>query len=432
MGPTGPRPAPGGRPGEPPPRPGEARPGPVLEARRSARSPGHLLVRRAAASLREPLHTAGVRCFADLRAGRVRLTMVDDLATLDATAQAELVRNGEASPKELVESAIERIERVNPELNSVIHPLFDKARDEALSPNLPDGPFRGVPLVLKDLICHTAGDPFHEGMRLLKDLGWTEREDTYLAARFRAAGFVFVGKTNTPELGILPTAAPEAYGPTRNPWNTEHSTGGSSGGSAAAVAAGMVPVAHATDGGGSIRIPASACGLFGLKVSRGRTSFGPDFGDKLGGLDTQHALTRSVRDSAAILDAISGPMPGDPYAAPTPARPFAQEVGADPGKLRIGFFTVAPGGTTDTHPDCVGAVHDVAGLLESLGHSVEESVPEGIEDPENVGQFLTLWGAGQAWELDYWSRRTGKAITAEDVEPLTWALGEMGKSYHGG
>jgi len=358
--------------------------------------------------------------------------MADDLSWLDATAQAELVRSGETSPKELVEAAIERIERVNPELNAVIHPLFDKARDEASSPDLPDGPFRGVPLVLKDLICHTAGDPFHEGMRFLKDLGWTEREDTYLAAKFRAAGFVFVGKTNTPELGILPTAEPEAYGPTANPWNTGHSTGGSSGGSAAAVASGMVPVAHATDGGGSIRIPASECGLFGLKVSRGRTSFGPDFGDKFGGLDSQHALTRSVRDSAAILDAVSGPMPGDPYAAPTPLRPFSQEVGAHPGRLRIGFFTVAPGGTTDTHPDCVAAVHDVAGLLESLGHSVEESIPEGVEDPDYVGQFLTLWGAGQAWELDYWSRRTGKAITAEDVEPLTWALAEMGRSYHGG
>src|SRR6266516_4121188 len=222
--------------------------------------------------------------------------MADDLAFLDATAQAQLVRDGEVTPKELVEAAIERIERVNPELNAVIHPLFDKARDAASSPDLPDGPFRGVPLVLKDLICHTAGDPFHEGMRFLKDLGWTEQEDTYLAAKFRAAGFVFVGKTNTPELGILPTAEPEAYGPTRNPWNTGYSPGGSSGGSAAAVASGMVPVGHGNDGGGSIRIPASECGLFGLKPSRGRTSLGPEFGDIMHGLVAEHVLTRSVRD----------------------------------------------------------------------------------------------------------------------------------------
>src|SRR6266540_6223581 len=283
------------------------------------------------ASLREPLHTARLRCFPDLHPGRVRLTMADDLAFLDATAQAELVRNGEASPKELVEAAIERIERVNAELNAVIHPLFDKARDVASSPDLPDGPFRGVPLVLKDLICHTAGDPFHEGMRLLKDLGWTEREDTYLAAKFRAAGFVFVGKTNTPELGILPTAEPEAYGATRNPWNTGHSTGGSSGGSAAAVASGMVPVAHANDGGGSIRVPASECGLVGLKPTRGRTSLGPEFGDVQAGLVAEHVLTRSVRDSAAVLDVVAGPMPGDLFIAPPLRRPFGPK-GASLGR----------------------------------------------------------------------------------------------------
>jgi amidase len=356
----------------------------------------------------------------------------DDLAALDATDQADMVRRGEVTPVELVDAAIIRIEKLDPELNAVIHPLFDKARRLAAAPELPRGPFRGVPMVVKDLTCHTAGDPFHEGMRFLKELEWIEHQDTYLAGKFRSAGFVFVGKTNTPELGILPTTEPEAYGPTRNPWDTGRSTGGSSGGSAAAVAAGMVPVGHANDGGGSIRIPASECGLFGLKPSRGRTSLGPDFGDVMMGLVCEHVLTRSVRDSAAILDAVAGPMPGDPYFAAPPRRPFVEEVGADPGKLRVGFFTEAPAGTTDTHPDCIAAVEDVARLLESLGHTVVASAPKGIGDPEYIGQFLTLWGSGQAWNLDHWSRRTGTPIRREDVEPLTWALAEMGKTYHGG
>jgi amidase len=357
--------------------------------------------------------------------------MAGDLESLDATAQAALVRTGQASPQELVEAAILRIEKLNPELNAVIHPLFHKAMDQARG-ELPDGPFRGVPFVVKDLTCHTAGDPFHEGMGFLKDLQWVEGEDTYLTAKFRAAGFVFVGKTNTPELGILPTAEPFAYGPTRNPWHTGHSTGGSSGGTGAAVASGMVPVGHANDGGGSIRIPASECGLFGLKPSRGRTSLGPEFGDIMCGLVCEHVLTRSVRDSAAILDTVAGEMPGDPYVAPPPARPFAREVGADPGRLRIGVLRTPPGGTADTHPDCLAALEEAMALLTELGHAVEESYPPGIEDPEYIGQFLTLWGAGQAWNLAYWSRKTGRPIGQGDVEPVTWALAEMGRQYNGG
>src|SRR5438067_3253581 len=278
--------------------------------------------------------------------------MAESLARMDAAAQAELVRSGKASPTELVDEAIARIEKLNPELNAVIHPLFDKARRQAAG-DLPNGPFRGVPMVLKDLTCHSAGDPFHEGMRFLRDLGWTETEDQHLAAKFRAAGFVFVGKTNTPELGILPACEPDAYGATRNPWNTAHSTGGSSGGSAAAVASGMVPVGHANDGGGSIRIPASECGLVGLKPTRGRTSLGPEYGDLMGGLVHEHVVTRSVRDTAAILDAVHGPMPGDPYAAPSPARPFLDEVDADPGRLRVGLMTSSS--ASEVHPDCVTA-----------------------------------------------------------------------------
>src|SRR2546422_448350 len=211
--------------------------------------------------------------------------MSDDLALLDPTARAELVRQRKVSPRELVDAAIARIERLNPKLNAVVTQRFEKARAEAAAPDLPAGPFRGVPFLLKDLICHSAGDPYHAGMRFLRELRWVEREDTYLAARFRAAGFVFLGKTNTPELGPVPTTEPLAYGPTRNPWDPDRSPGGSSGGSAAAVASGMVPAAHANDGGGSIRIPASECGLVGLKPSRGRTSLGPDIGDSWAGMD---------------------------------------------------------------------------------------------------------------------------------------------------
>src|SRR6059036_600848 len=232
--------------------------------------------------------------------------MSDDLALLDATAQAELVRQRKTSPRELVDAAIARIERLNPKLNAVVTQRFEKARAEAAAPDLPAGPFRGVPFLLKDLVCHSAGDPYHAGMRLLRELEWVERYDTHLAARFRAAGFVFLGRTNVPELGPAPTTEPLAYGPTRNPWDLDRSPGGSSGGSAAAVAAGIVAAAHGNDGGGSIRIPASHCGLVGLKPSRARVSMAPDFGDVMGGLVSELALTRSVRDAAAILDAVHG------------------------------------------------------------------------------------------------------------------------------
>jgi len=350
---------------------------------------------------------------------------------LDATALAALVRTGEVSPVELVEAAIDRIESLNPELNAVITPLFDKARAAAGSPDLPDGPFRGVPMALKDLACHSGGDPFYEGFGFLKRMGWVEAEDTYLAARFRRAGFLFCGKTNTPESGILPTTEPVSFGPTRNPWNLAHSTGGSSGGSAAAVASGMVPVAHGNDGGGSIRIPASECGLVGLKPSRARVSLGPDFGDVMAGLVCEHVLTRTVRDSAAILDCIAGPEPGDPSAAPAPDRPFAQEVGRDPGRLRIGLLAEDPSGSATVDPVCATAVGATGRLLESSGHHVEQAHPDALSEPDFVPHFITLWAVGNAWTLDHWARRTGRTPTEEDVEPLTWALADMGRSFSG-
>src|SRR5215213_792432 len=266
-----------------------------------------------------------------------------DLAHLDATGHAELVRTGQASPAELVDAAIERIETLNPELNAVITPLFDRARETAAR-ELPEGPFRGVPMLLKDLGCHSAGDPMYEGMGFLREVGWVEHEDTVLAERFRRAGFVFCGKTNTPELGILSTTEPAAFGATRNPWNTGHSTGGSSGGSAAAVAAGLVPLAHANDGGGSIRIPASACGLVGLKPSRGRVSLQPAWSEAGLGLATDGALSRTVLDTAVALDVLAGYEPGDAYVVPPPSQPFADAARRDPGRLRIAFATEAPNG----------------------------------------------------------------------------------------
>ena len=348
--------------------------------------------------------------------------MVD--AHLDATAQAELVRRGEVSPAELLEAAITRIEALNPELNAVITPMFDEAR--AATPE--DGPFRGVPFLMKDLACHGKGDRLCEGTAFLRDIDWREDYETFLARRFREAGLVLLGKTNTPELGILPTTEPLAFGPTCNPWDTTRSTGGSSGGSAAAVASGMVALAHANDGGGSIRIPASACGLVGLKPTRGRVSSGPEFGDFFTGLTADLVVTRSVRDTAAILDVAAGMEPGDPYTAPPPARPFLDEVGADPGRLRIGLFTESASGT---HPDCVAAAGAAARHLEALGHHIEESHPASLLEDELTGAFVTLWSTGAAWSLDYWGRSIGREIVEADVEPLTWALAAMGRSHSG-
>jgi amidase len=343
---------------------------------------------------------------------------------VDATAQADLVRSGEVTSQELVEGAIERIEALNGELNAVIHPLFE----EGLATAPADGPFQGVPFVVKDLGCTVKDTLHHEGMRFLRDQGFRADADSWLASRFRAAGFVFVGKTNTPELGILPTTEPDAYGATRNPWNTDHSPGGSSGGSGSAVASGMVSIGHANDGGGSIRIPASCCGLVGLKATRARVSMAP-LGDYVGGLVTELVVSRSVRDTAAVLEFVSeGAPPGEPYFAPAKARPYIDEVEADPGKLRIGLMTRPPGGEADAHPDCVAAAEAAARELEGLGHTVEVAHPGALDDPGYIPQFLVRWTAGVAAGLDFWSMRTGKQVTKDDVEPLTWALAEQGWS----
>jgi len=348
--------------------------------------------------------------------------MTQSLAHLDATAQAALVARGELSPKELVEAAIERIERVNPKLNAVIHPLFEKARAEATSPSLARGPFRGVPFLVKDAVCTTAGDPYHAGMRFLKRHAYRAKEDSELARRFRAAGFVFVGKTNTPELALSATTEPLAYGATRNPWNPDHSTGGSSGGSAAAVAAGLAPVGHANDMGGSIRIPASHCGLVGLKPTRARSTLAPAFGEYWGPLTHEHVVTRSVRDSAAVLDCIAGPAPGDPYTAPPFARPLRDEVGAAPGRLRIGLVTSAGG--HDAHPDCVHAAERTAALLSELGHAVEPARVDAL-DELRMGPWIA---PAVARDLDRFAELVGEKIGPDDLEPMNWMMAEQGRA----
>ncbi|MGE0684003.1 MAG: amidase [Candidatus Binatia bacterium] len=358
--------------------------------------------------------------------------MTTDLTHLDATTQAELIRSGEMTPLELVDAAIARIEKLNPQLNAVIIPLFEKARMQAKSPTLSNGPFRGVPLVLKDLVCATAGDPSHNGLRILKNMNHVSLHDTFLAAKFKAAGFICVGRTNTPELGLIPTTEPQAYGPSRNPWNLNHSTGGSSGGSAAAVAAGLVSVGHANDGGGSIRVPASECGLVGLKPSRGRVSLGPDFGEMWQGFAIEGVVTRSVRDTAGVLDAIAGNMPGDPYAAPPQQRPFVQEVGTNAGKLRIGFIKRSPQGSAPLHADCIVAVEETARLLASLGHTVEETHPAALDETEFLAHFGAIVTAHAHAALEALGQQVGRTITQNDVEAWTWANAERGRKCSAG
>jgi amidase len=353
--------------------------------------------------------------------------MTDELVWLDATAQAELVRRGEVSPRELVDAAIDRIEQINPKLNAVIHPRFEKARAEADGPP-PAGPFQGVPLVLKDLGLFSEGDPYHAGTRFLRELDFTGFHDSYLTRKFRTAGFVAVGRTNVPELGTTITTEPLAWGPARNPWNVDHSTGGSSGGSAAAVAAGLVPVGHASDGGGSIRIPAANCGLVGLKPSRARISDGPEIGDAWMGGVTHGVLTRTVRDTAAVLDGIAGYMPGDPYTAPPPARPFADEVGADPGSLRIGLLDHPPTSGVSSDPDSAEAVHAAGKLLESLGHRVEVAHPAALGDEEVSPRFVSVVAAYTAAELEFWQLILGRPLTENDVEATNLAFHARGGS----
>ena len=340
-----------------------------------------------------------------------------DTTWLDATASAELVRSGQASPAELVEDAIERIERVNPQLNAVIRDRFDAARKDGAG-ELPDGPFRGVPMLLKDLGCHVAGDETNYGTSFLRDAHIAWPTDSHLASSFRRAGFVFLGRTNVPEFGTTVTTEPVANGPCRNPYDLNRSTGGSSGGSAAAVAAGLVPVAHANDGGGSIRIPASECGLVGLKPTRARVSQGPDVGEGWAGATIDGVVSRTVRDSAAVLDAIGQPMPGDPYWAPPLPRPLVEELGAPVGRLRVGLLQGPPAGSPYLDdPECRAAVDATGALLEQLGCDVEVAVPEAMLEEEFSSHFIATIAADSALTMQLLAGALGRPIADEELEP---------------
>ncbi len=346
------------------------------------------------------------------------MSLLDDYQSHDATALAERLRRGDLSAGELLESAIQQIEQRNPALNAVVHQLYDDAT-QRIAEGLPDGPFTGVPFLVKDLYTFCAGAPCTNGSRLFG--GYVTEDDSELVRRYRAAGLVILGKTNTYELGISVSTEPSAMGATRNPWSPRHSAMGSSGGSAAAVAAGMVPLAHGSDGGGSIRIPASACGLFGLKPTRARNPAGEGWA----GLAVGHAVTRSVRDSAALLDATHGYAPGYPYSAPSPARPFAQEVGADPGRLRIALSCRTPADVV-LHTDCRKAAEDAAKLAAELGHEVVEAAPE-IDYDRLRRAMHTIVFANTAKTLAQPHPVEGRPVTAEDVERTTWIAAERGR-----
>lgn len=338
----------------------------------------------------------------------------------DGLGLADLVRRKEVKPEELLEAAISRIDAMNPKINAVVTKMYDVAR-KTLSQGLPDGPFTGVPFLVKDLGATYAGVRNTSGSNLFAE--YVPDFDNELVKRYKKAGLVTLGRTNTPEFGLNVSTESVLLGPARNPWDTERSTGGSSGGTGAALAARMVPLAHGNDGGGSIRIPSSCCGVFGMKPSRGRTPVGPEFGEEWEGFAIDHALSITVRDNAALLDATSAPEVGAPYGIPVPARPFLKEVGANPGKLRIAFFT--KGAAAETHPDCVAAVKDAARLCETLGHKVEEASP-GIDYETLEEAFLLIISAHMAAAMDQTGQLLGKKVTADMVEPWTWSLAQMG------
>ncbi|HVF75899.1 MAG TPA: amidase [Acidimicrobiales bacterium] len=338
---------------------------------------------------------------------------------LDAYETAALVQRGDASPIEVVDAAIARIEKLNPELNAVVFERFDKARAEAAS--LPDGPLRGVPWVVKDLDVQFAGEPYTGSIRGVDAAGYVETHDSVLVARMRAAGAVCVGKTNTPELGLIPTTEPELRGPSRNPHDPTRSTGGSSGGSGAAVASGMVPVGHANDGGGSIRIPASECGLVGLKPSRGRIPQWPEVPEFWGGLVMQGFVTRTVRDTVLLYDVVTGPATGDLHTPP--------DLPVEDRPLRVGLYTSLA--EVPTAPECVAAAELTARRLEGLGHTVEVAHPAALADPALTTWFLPCYAVWTAHDLDLWGTRIGRVLGPDDVELLTWTLAEMGRTVSG-
>ena len=344
----------------------------------------------------------------------------------DAIGLSDLVRRGEVSAEELVEECIDRIERVNLQLNAVVRTLYDTARDRAAQ--APQGVFGGVPFLVKDLLQCISGVPTEMGSRFWK--GWTPTGQTNLYGRWLDAGVIPVGKTSTPELGLLPVTEPEVNGPTRNPWSVDHTSGGSSGGSAAAVAAGIVPMASGGDGGGSIRIPAACCGLFGHKPSRARNPVGPFASEHWSGLVSEHVISRSVRDSAAMLDATQGRDSTAPYDAAPIEGTFLEATRRDPGPLRVAFHC-EPVVPAEVHPDCRAAAENAAELCEELGHHVEEVSPD--HDAEALGvAFVTVLNGNLAADIREAERIRGRAPRASDFERITWLTQLAGQGISAG
>ena len=346
-----------------------------------------------------------------------------DYEQYDALGLAELVRRGKVTPSQLLEAAIERVEARNPAVNAVVMKLYDYA-EKAIADGLPDGAFRGVPFLMKDLTSAVAGARMTRGSRFFADTPPATADSEHVK-RLKRAGLVIFGRTNSPEIGLSLTCEPQLYGPTRNPWDVTRISGGSSGGAAAAVAARMLPMAHASDGFGSIRAPAACCGLVGLKPTRSRNTFAPFSGEGLGACATEHAVTLTVRDSAALLDATCGPGPGDPYVAPPPARPYIEEIGTNPGKLRIAWTAAAPNGAR-VESESLDLLADTVKLCADLGHRVEERDPE-IDRAAVVPTFMTLAAANTVVNLA--SHPTaGRPAREGEVERITWLTAKMGES----
>jgi amidase len=341
----------------------------------------------------------------------------------DALGLADLVRRKEVTPDELLDAAIERVDARNPAVNAVTMKLYDYGK-KAIADGLPDGPFRGVPFLMKDLTSPVAGVRMTRGSRFFADTPPSSVDSEHVR-RLKKAGLVIFGRTNTCELGLSLTCEPQLHGPTRNPWNVAHISGGSSGGAAAAVAARMLPMAHASDGFGSIRAPAACCGLVGLKPTRGRNTFAPFSGEGLGGVSTEHAVTLSIRDSAALLDATRGAGPGDPYVAPQPAGPYLQEAGANPGKLKIAWTAAAPN-NAKVDPECLRVLAEMVQLCADLGHHVEERDPD-IDRAAIVPTFLTLASANTVVNLAG-HPTAGRPAREDEVERITWLTAKMGES----
>lgn len=348
---------------------------------------------------------------------------IGEYASYDGLALGELVRKGEVTALELLDEAIARVEKLNPKLNAIVYKFYDMAREAARDRSPGNAPFEGVPFLLKDIFGDLAGVPTRSASRYVPNVPMPV--DSELVARYKRAGLIPFAKTNVPEFGLVPTTESQLYGPAHNPWNLAHTTGGSSGGSAAAVAAGIVPLAHANDGGGSIRIPAAACGLVGLKPTRARNSLAPLAGDLMNGLIVEHVVTRTVRDSAAALDATAGSVPGDPYVAPPPTRPWLEEVTARPERLRIAFYTRAMDGSL-VHSDSVEAVQHAAKIAADLGHEVTEDVPE-FNLAQLMPDFTVVWTASAAVSVEGVRRITGRKPERDLFESLTWNLYELGK-----